>query len=244
MLGARYRGPARPQRSPKRGRRCRSVPTFTPSAFPIAAQPMIAPYWGDVDIRYTGGSCQGSAGQTCNPCTPCHNPDRREGGVDLCGDHSPLFSQSYWTIMHHGLIADGRNERVAEFDPSGELVWEVTGYANVHDADRLPNGNTLLVKWRPLPKGLVRRVKGGYNDPEDDPKHMLGDMVLEVTAEGEIVRVRLGDLCIDFEARQVNDGHDRGIALHGGALIDPVIHLAGDFLDALSGIRIDQRTVP
>ncbi|MFH2009820.1 MAG: nidogen-like domain-containing protein [bacterium] len=56
-----------------------AVPTYTPNAFPIASQPMIAPYWGDVDIRYTGGSCQGSAGQTCNPCTPCHNPT--ENGV-------------------------------------------------------------------------------------------------------------------------------------------------------------------
>ena len=43
-------------------------------------------------------------------CVRCHNPDRLEGRVDLCGDHSPLFSVSYWTIMQHGLIADGRNE--------------------------------------------------------------------------------------------------------------------------------------
>lgn len=56
-----------------------AVPTYTPRAFPIANQPMIAPYWGDVDIRYTGGYCQGSAGVTCNPCTPCHNPS--ENGV-------------------------------------------------------------------------------------------------------------------------------------------------------------------
>jgi MYXO-CTERM domain-containing protein len=56
-----------------------AVPTYTPNAFPVANMPMIAPYWGDVDIRYTGGSCQGSAGQTCNPCTPCHNPT--ENGV-------------------------------------------------------------------------------------------------------------------------------------------------------------------
>ena len=56
-----------------------SVPTYTPNAFPVANQPMIAPYWGDVDIRYTGGSCVGSVGLTCNPCTPCHNPT--ENGV-------------------------------------------------------------------------------------------------------------------------------------------------------------------
>ena len=43
-------------------------------------------------------------------CVECHNPDRMEGRVDLSGDHTPLFSQSFWTIMHRGLIADGRNE--------------------------------------------------------------------------------------------------------------------------------------
>jgi hypothetical protein len=36
------------------------VGTFTPSAFPIASQPMIAPYWGDVDTR--GGGAPGLNG--------------------------------------------------------------------------------------------------------------------------------------------------------------------------------------
>ncbi len=50
-------------------------------------------------------------------CVECHNPDRAEGRVDLCGDHTPLFSQSYWTIMHRGLISDGRNERYGDRAP-------------------------------------------------------------------------------------------------------------------------------
>ncbi len=37
---------------------------------------MIAPYWGDVDIRNTGGYCMGSAGLTCSVCTPCQNPSQ------------------------------------------------------------------------------------------------------------------------------------------------------------------------
>jgi MYXO-CTERM domain-containing protein len=58
-----------------------ALSTFTPSAFPVAARPMIAPFWADVDIRRfpVGGSCMGAAGTTCNPCNPCHNPD--ENGV-------------------------------------------------------------------------------------------------------------------------------------------------------------------
>ena len=47
--------------------------TFTPAAFPIASQPMIAPYWGDVDIRMTGGAC------TSGDASVCHSPS--ENGV-------------------------------------------------------------------------------------------------------------------------------------------------------------------
>ncbi|MFW6163635.1 MAG: hypothetical protein ACODAJ_12760, partial [Planctomycetota bacterium] len=50
-------------------------------------------------------------------CVPCHNPDRRDGGVDLCGDHTPLFSQSYWAMLRHGLFADGRNETYGNRPP-------------------------------------------------------------------------------------------------------------------------------
>ncbi|MFH1264113.1 MAG: hypothetical protein ABIK89_00185, partial [Planctomycetota bacterium] len=50
-------------------------------------------------------------------CTRCHNPDRPDGRVDLSGDHTPLFSQSYWTIMHRGLISDGRNEKYGNRPP-------------------------------------------------------------------------------------------------------------------------------
>jgi hypothetical protein len=50
-------------------------------------------------------------------CVPCHSPDRFEGRVDLCGDRTPLFSQSYWTIMERGLVADGRNEPAGNRPP-------------------------------------------------------------------------------------------------------------------------------
>jgi hypothetical protein len=42
-------------------------------------------------------------------CVECHHPGRMEGKVDLTGDHTPIFCQSYWTILRHGLISDGRN---------------------------------------------------------------------------------------------------------------------------------------
>ena len=43
-------------------------------------------------------------------CVECHRPDRREGGVDFSGDHTPKYSISYWTMVKHALVADGRNQ--------------------------------------------------------------------------------------------------------------------------------------
>jgi len=50
-------------------------------------------------------------------CVRCHRPERRDGQVDLCGDHTPAYSVSYWSMMKHGLIADGRNTRRGSLPP-------------------------------------------------------------------------------------------------------------------------------
>ena len=42
-------------------------------------------------------------------CLPCHECDRADGGVVLSGDHGPLFSISYYTLIARDLVADGRN---------------------------------------------------------------------------------------------------------------------------------------
>ena len=33
-----------------------------------------------------------------------------KGSVDLSGDHTPKYTNSYWTIVRRGLVADGRNQ--------------------------------------------------------------------------------------------------------------------------------------
>ena len=43
-------------------------------------------------------------------CLECHNPERMEGRIDFSGDHTPIFSQSFWTMLRHELISDARNE--------------------------------------------------------------------------------------------------------------------------------------
>ena len=50
-------------------------------------------------------------------CVRCHNPDARKGGVDLCGDHGPMFSMGYYALVVFGQIADGRNYAKSNYAP-------------------------------------------------------------------------------------------------------------------------------
>jgi hypothetical protein len=109
------------------------------------------------------------------------NPELLPNGNLIC-----LAAPSEDVEGQRGL--NGQSACCFELDWDSNPVWEYADPWIHHDYERLPNGNTLLVKWEPMPKGLVRRVKGGYHNPEDDPKHMLGDVVLEVTPAGETVR--------------------------------------------------------
>ncbi|MFC1805907.1 hypothetical protein ACFL09_02880 [Planctomycetota bacterium] len=48
-------------------------------------------------------------------CVQCHNPDKREGKVDLCGDKTPMYTVSYWTIRNRNLAVDARNRAASNY---------------------------------------------------------------------------------------------------------------------------------
>lgn len=50
-------------------------------------------------------------------CVRCHNPDDRKGGVDLSGDHGPMFSMGYYHLIAWGQVADGRNYARSNYAP-------------------------------------------------------------------------------------------------------------------------------
>ncbi len=109
-----------------------SLSTFTPNAFPVADQPMIAPYWGDVDIRrLTSGTCQGSIGLTCTVCAPCHNPT--ENGV-------------WWHLEAGRMI----------------VTWDRVGYYNCNNWRRLRHRHAGRLRRGPHQlRGHGDRVPGG-----------------------------------------------------------------------------------
>ncbi len=50
-------------------------------------------------------------------CIQCHNPNKMEGQIDMTGDHTPVYSVSYWTMISRGLITDGRNRPDPNYAP-------------------------------------------------------------------------------------------------------------------------------
>ncbi len=83
---------------------------------------------------------------------------------------------------------NGQAAACYELDWDGNLIWEHNDPWIHHDYHRLPNGNTLIIKWEQLPKSKVKQIKGGYEAEDDDPSTMLGDVVLEVNAKSEVLR--------------------------------------------------------
>jgi hypothetical protein len=84
-------------------------------------------------------------------CVECHNPDRRDGGVELVGDKTPMYTISYWTMQTRGLVADGRNREQSNYEPyqvgssASRLMNLVDG--SHYDASLSDHEKTLVRLW-------------------------------------------------------------------------------------------------
>ena len=80
----------------------------------------------------------------------------------------------------------GGSASLVELDWDSVKVWEYNDPALHHDYERLLNGNTIYLRWEPMPADLSVRVRGGHRTSED-PIFMLGDTIREVSPDGETV---------------------------------------------------------
>ena len=101
-----------------------------------------------------------------------------DNGNLLCRTMPPEDAGGYETV-------GGSSASIIELDWDSNLVWAYRDPTLHHDYQRLPNGNTLLLLWEPLPDGLEDRVQGGFD--VDFALGMLGDVVREVTPDGATV---------------------------------------------------------
>lgn len=80
----------------------------------------------------------------------------------------------------------GINGILLEMDWEGNVVWEYKdGYMH-HDFWRLPNGNTMVLRFVPVPEEMAAKVKGGIPGTEKDGV-MWTDSFREVNRDGEVV---------------------------------------------------------
>ena len=111
---------------------------------------------------------------------------------DLMGVHGRLLLNGNLLVGNRkpdSPVADmaASGGEVLELDWDNNIVWRYEEpYLNLHDYYRLPNGNTLVTVWVPIPDDTAAKVKGGRPGSERDGI-MWSDCFREITPEGETV---------------------------------------------------------
>ncbi len=105
---------------------------------------------------------------------------------------------------------------ILELDWDGNVVWEYRYPLLHHDFERLPNGNTLVLTWELIPEEISQRVKGGHDDGES--RGMLGDVVREITAAGDVVYEWTSWDHLDFDEDRIGFPEGREEWTHQNAL--------------------------
>ena len=82
-------------------------------------------------------------------CVKCHDYDRRDGDVVLCGDRGPMFSHSYYALTVWRQLADGRNEPRSNYPP------RALGSGGAPLVDKL-DGRHYQARLSPQERRLVR----------------------------------------------------------------------------------------
>ena len=74
-----------------------------------------------------------------------------------------------------------------EYDFEGNLLWSYDNPAIHHDFHVKENGNILLPEWVPLAEELAKEVRGGMRAKGKKDPPMLGDDIIEIDREGNVV---------------------------------------------------------
>jgi len=140
--------------------------------------------------------------------------------IDMQGRFVHRWKLPGWVRLHADLLPNGHilcaledvgappssiptvAKRVVELDWDGNLVWEYADETmDAHDRKRSRNGNTLIMKYSPIPEEIAAKVQGGVPPAEilgmDLPLH--GNVIQEITPQGKIAWEWLGYEHFDFE---------------------------------------------
>jgi hypothetical protein len=128
--------------------------------------------------------------------------------IDMQGRFVHRWKLPGWVRLHADLLPNGNIicgledvgappssiptvcKRVVEIDWDGKIVWQYAEDSmDAHDRVRLKNGNTMIMKYEPIPEEIAAKVQGGQPTKTvlgmDLPLH--GNVIKEVTPQGKIV---------------------------------------------------------
>jgi outer membrane protein assembly factor BamB len=92
----------------------------------------------------------------------------------------------------------GIGGELLELDWDGNVLWKYEDPYMHHDFHRLPNGNTMVLRWVKTPDDITAKVKGGVSGTEREGV-MWADSFREITPEGKVVWEWLGYEHLDPE---------------------------------------------
>ena len=81
---------------------------------------------------------------------------------------------------------DGAAGKLLEVDWDGNIVWQYEDPYMHHDFHRMPDGNTILLRWVVTPNNIALKVKGGLPDTEREGV-MWSDSLREINPDGKVV---------------------------------------------------------
>lgn len=84
------------------------------------------------------------------------------------------------------LDLEGAAGKLLEVAWDGSVVWQYEDPYMHHDFHRLPNGNTILLRWVPTPEDIALKVQGGLPNTEIEGT-MWSDSLREIDPEGKII---------------------------------------------------------
>jgi len=107
------------------------------------------------------------------------------------GDHGRLLQNGnllYAAKDIAGPLPDfgGSAGMLLEVDWHGNVVWQYEDPYLSHDFFRIDNGNTLIIRWTPMPDEVTAKVKGGVPGSEREGV-MWGNVLQEISHGGKVV---------------------------------------------------------
>ena len=82
----------------------------------------------------------------------------------------------------------GSSRSLVGLNWDNEIVWEYRDPMIHHDFVRLENGNTVVLAFEQLGDKWASKIRGGYTPDPEEYEGILGDVLREVTPEGEILK--------------------------------------------------------